>query len=374
MPAYSLLPDEENRAIPGKVSESNVCQPGDQQSMDDPGDAGTQEIADNLLIYMKQTLDDASLAYDGPVTRLLGGMDNTIYRFDVKGDHEELNRPLVLRLYPETRFPREAVVESWLQNALAKSGLPVPKAHFICEDKSILGGAFFIMDFVPGETLMTAPVAGMPEILARTQASLHGIDPGPMISALDELGVSPDDYNLNHRLKYLQHKAIQFPIIGDCVDWLQQHQPAEPARQAICHCDFHPLNILQLDGTVTGLLDWADLLIADPALDVANTIRLISIALKHASSSGIWGQELASTDWDDFLQRYLQEYREHQALDTTHLDYYGVLAIVFGLIPFLGDAGRPVEPLFGDDITELFTRDVNSFINRVTGIEFEPPN
>jgi hypothetical protein len=131
--------------------------------MDDPGDAGTQEIADNLLTYMKVTLKDASLAYDGPVTRLLGGMDNTIYRFQV-------------------------------------------------------------------------------------------------------------------------------------------------------------------------------------------------------NSSGIWGQELASTDWDDFLQRYLQLYREHQTLDTTHLDYYGVLAIVFGLIPFLGDAGRPVEPLFGDDITESFTRDVNSFI------------
>ena len=65
------------------------------------------------------------------------------------------------------------------------------------------------------------------------------------------------------------------------IDWLLENRPPEPERLAVCHGDFHPLNILVQDGIVTGVLDWPGFIIADPALDIANTIVLSTIPFKH---------------------------------------------------------------------------------------------
>ncbi len=50
---------------------------------------------------------------------------------------------------------------------------------------------------------------------------------------------------------------------------------------SICHGDFHPLNILVKEGQVTAVLDWPGFSIADPVLDVAYTVVLLTIPAKH---------------------------------------------------------------------------------------------
>ena len=337
--------------------------------MADPRDESTDRIADGLLAYLKDELNDSSITLDGPLAQLHGGFDATIYRFQFAGSQKELNRPLVLRLYPEWRGPEDAVGEYAVQNAMANGGLPVPRAHFICKDKSILGGVFFIMDFSPGETLITAPVESLPDILGKTHARLHDVNPTFMVESLQELGVADNEYRLQVRLDYLQRYANEFPEIREAVDWLIQNRPPEPERLAICHSDFHPMNILQQDGKVTSILDWSDFLIADPALDIANTIRLLTIAFKHIAPTGFWGEELASVDWESASQRYLQSYQAHLPLDNTNLDYYGVMANIFGIIPDLrgSRSAPPVE--VDEDLIESYTKDLNDFIYRVTGIQ-----
>jgi aminoglycoside phosphotransferase (APT) family kinase protein len=64
---------------------------------------------------------------------------------------------------------------------LAKEAYPVAKAHLICTDKSVLGGAFFIMDFLSGTPMMAAPIEAIPMILGIAHAALHSIDPGSFI-------------------------------------------------------------------------------------------------------------------------------------------------------------------------------------------------
>jgi hypothetical protein len=46
---------------------------------------------------------------------------------------------------------------------------------------SILGGAFFIMDHLPGQLLVAAPPETVPGLLGKTHAELHNIDPDPLI-------------------------------------------------------------------------------------------------------------------------------------------------------------------------------------------------
>ena len=166
---------------------------------------------------------------------------------------------------PQFYGTRKAIRERTVQNVFAKKGYPVAQAFFTCTDMSILGGAFFVMDFLTGK---------------------------PMI-------LTPD---------WLKNKASRLPWIREGVDWLIVNRPPEPERLAVCHGDFHPLNILMQDGKITGVLDWSNFLIADPVLDIANTIVLITIYFKLSVASEL-GLDFCSVDWEIVAEPYLDAYR-----------------------------------------------------------------
>jgi len=325
----------------------------------------TDQIAGKLIVYLRDELNDSTIEYDSPLTQLQGGFETATYRFRLKGVQKELNKRLVLRLYPEFYGPENAVWESSVQNVLANEGYPVARAYFICTDKSILGGAFFIMDFLPGKPMMTAPIETIPEMLGKTHAALHRIDPESLIKSLNEQGIDENKCRLSNRFGFLQNIANELPWICDGVDWLMENRPSEPGRLAICHGDFHPLNILIQDGKVTGVLDWPGFLIADPALDIANTILLTTVPFKYLASSLV-GPDFASADWEMGSRLYLDAYRAQLPLDSTNVDYYRVRRSVHALIE--GFRGHQVwhHPLIVQDLIE--------FIYKVTEIRITMPD
>jgi aminoglycoside phosphotransferase (APT) family kinase protein len=313
------------------------------------------QIAGKLITYLRAVTHDSTLAYDLPLTQLKGGIETKTYHFQLKGGQKELIRPLVLRLYPEYRGSEDAVWESSVQNALAGKGYPVARTYTVCADKAILGGAFYIMEFLPGQFLWTAPFNTIPEILGKTHADLHKMDPEPLVKSLHEQGFAENRFRF--RTDFFDALAIaakgtEFPWTRAMLDWLIQNRPPEPERLAICHGDFHPLNILIKEGKVTGVLDW-HVSIADPVLDVANTIRLITM-IKHLSVPGA-----EFIDWATFIQKYLDAYRTQLPLDLTHIDYYRV---VQNLV-FLYDNGNMQALRVPSLIKESL-----EFIHKVTGI------
>ena len=317
------------------------------------------QISEKLIAYLREQLSDPLIRYESPLTRLEGGFETYIYRFELDGAQKEFAEPLILRLYPEYSGIEGAIWESIVQNALAAEGYPVAKAHMLCVDMSILGGAFFIMDFLPGESMATAPVESIPELLGTAHAGLHSIDPKPLIKSLGEQGISESMCRLDNRFKGLEDKASKFPWLRDSAAWLIEHRPPEPEQLALCHHDFHPGNILIQGGVVTGLLDWAGFLIADPALDVANTIVLVSIPLNHLAPR--LGLDFSSIDWKLFEQQYLDAYQTEKSLDKAHLDYYRVRRCVSGLIE--GSEGQTVW------LHPPILRDLLDSIHSVTGIQ-----
>lgn len=323
--------------------------------MTQPDENNTDQIAGKLITYLRAVYNDFTLAYDLPLTQLKGGIETATYQFQLKGAQKELNQLLVLRLYPEYRGSDDAYWHSCVQNTLAKMGYPVARTYKVCTDKTILDGAFYIMEFLPGQPLWTGPLKAIPEMLGKAHADLHKIDPEPLIKSLNEQGFDQNRYKF--RKDFFDALAIaaqgtEFPWARAILDWLIKNRPPEPERLAICHGDFHPLNILIKDGKVTGVLDW-HLFIADPVLDIANTIKLITMA-KHLSGSGA-----ESVDWETFLRKYLDAYRAQLPLDLTNMDYYRV---VQNLV-FLYD-GINMQALRHP----LLLQESIEFIHKVTGI------
>jgi len=272
---------------------------------------------------------------------------------------------LILRLYPQSAGIITAVRESIVQNVLAGEGYPVPRTYFTCTDMSILGGAFFIMDCLPGDLMTSAPMETIPEMLGKTHAALHGIDPEPLIKSLSERGIDKNTFGFGIRLDYFKDKASSIPWIRDGLDWLIQNHPPEPEPLAVCHGDFHPNNILIQDRKITGVLDWGSFLIGDPAFDIANTIVLTTVPIKHLASEA-YGPEFASVDWEMVAELYLDAYRSQRLLDSTHLDYYRINRCVNAL----------VEGFEGQEVWRhpLIIKDLIDYIHKITEIRITMPD
>ena len=319
-------------------------------------------LSAKLISYLRAKLGNPALDFASPLTRLQGGYETSTYRLELDGATDELSGPLVLRLYPQFYGTRSAIWESTVQDILAGEGYPVAQVHVICTDMSILGGAFFIMDHLPGQPLVAAPRENVPGLLGKTHAELHDIDPGPLIKTLDDKGIAEYDYRLTSRFDWLRDRADKLPWIRQGVNWLLDNRPPEPQRLAVCHGDFHALNILYADGKITGVLDWGGFAFADPVFDVANSIVLITISGKHlAASMG----DFSSVDWDLVADLYLAAYRTHRSLDDTNLGYYRVRRCVMSLVQ--GVEGQKVWQ------HPLIVRDLLLTIHDVTGIAIEMP-
>ncbi|MFX1323623.1 MAG: phosphotransferase family protein [Promethearchaeota archaeon] len=316
-----------------------------------------EEITGKLLSYLREQLHNTTIDYATPLTQLKGGFETFMFSFKLKNTNEHLNQPLVLRIFPEYYGPKNAVWEGTIQNTLANEGYPVPKVHLMCTDKSIMGGVFIIMEFLSGEPMMNAS-KNVPELLGKTHAKLHNIDPKLLIKALKKHG-----FNKNHYLFIKTYtndlktaKKSELPWVRDIAEWLIMNRPAEPKLLAICHGDFHPYNILIQEGKITGVLDWGSTLIADPALDIANTIKLIRVFSKHFPL----GPEFKSIDQNNFIKVYLDAYQAQNPLDIKKVEYYGVVRSLTSLI----------EGLKGNQVLRHppLVKDLLDFIQEVSGI------
>lgn len=322
-------------------------------------DIDLDEISAKLIRYLRKELNLESVDYLEPLTRLTGGYETLICRFALNNVPENQLKPLILRIFAENSDIYQAPKESIVQNAMADLGYPVPKVHGTCIDKTILGNAFIIMDYVEGTTLFESNLLDdqIFDILGNLHAKLHTIDPGPIISKYTELGVDGRALTIDNRIEWLRTEAnSNFPRLKVVVEWLFENRPNDPEFLNICHGDFHPLNILYGDGKVKAILDWGGFLFGDPALDVAWTTFLITVPARIV---------FPDIDPENAKEKYLNAYRKTRSLDETNMAYYSTIRSVSAL----------VEGAQGQDVWDSpsMVKLLLSSIYEVTGIKIELP-
>ncbi len=148
-----------------------------------PADEGPHEIADPLLAYLREEMNDAGVGFVAPPASLLGGQETRLFRFKLAGAPREWSVPLVLRVFTQAQPRQRAVWEAAVQNSLAELGYPAPPVLLAGADDGI-GGPFVIMHAMPGETLMTAEPQRIPGMLGAAHAALHELDTAPLMESL----------------------------------------------------------------------------------------------------------------------------------------------------------------------------------------------
>ena len=119
-----------------------------------------EEFIGTMPVQDKQRFDEAALArylaanvegYSGALTveQFKGGQSNPTYKLITP------TRSYVMRSKPGPAAKLLASAhaidrEFTVMSALHGTDVPVPRMHVLCEDESIIGRAFFVMEYMPG--------------------------------------------------------------------------------------------------------------------------------------------------------------------------------------------------------------------------------
>ena len=209
------------------------------------------------------------------------------------------------------------------------------------------------------------------------QLRLHALDAEVLLLALDREGqtssaadgppISRELVTFESHLARLERRIARGSLRGleKAIVWFSDHRPMDERRRVICHGDFHPQNILMTDGRVTGVIDWPNVIVADPAFDVASTrviLGLVPVGLLGVRPALRGLVEVARRI---LVARYLSLYRRRQPLDAARLAYYEALACMRGLVRTaearlapIGESGlNPLDASgFGEQLAARFAR------------------
>ena len=264
--------------------------------------------------------------------RISGGRSNLTYAVSDAGGHRWALRrpPLGKRLASAHDMAREHRIIAALQD----TDVPVPPVVGLCEDDSVNGAPFYVMEFVEGPVLRTRTEAeesfddterrAIGERVVDTLVAIHAIDPDQV--GLGELGRKQDYVARQLRRWHEQwekSKTSELPTLDDVHRRLSQRIP-EQGPATIVHGDYRLDNmILSLAGQVAAVVDWELCTLGDPLADVG-------LLLVYWSEAGDEFTPLfeAPTTAAGFPSR--QEVRERYASETgrdlSGIDYYVALA------------------------------------------------
>ncbi len=287
-------------------------------------------------LLIREALCEA-LPGEGEVTieRVRAGHSNLTFFITRGSDRWVLRRP------PRPPFPPKAhdvLREHRLISALHETGVPVPRAVMACEDESVIGAPFYLMERLDGVVVrqelppeMDTPEQGRAAAEAMIDAlvKLHGVDVvnGPLSS----LG-RPDGY-LRRQLdlwsrQWEQNKTREVPLINQVGEKLAGTLPAS-GTPAIVHGDFKLDNLIFYPGPparVAGILDWEMATLGDPMADVG---YLAAMWLGHDTPTTLLLGLSLATSSRNFppIGQLLDRYSDRSGRPLDDLDWYRCLAI-----------------------------------------------
>ncbi|XP_028913677.1 acyl-CoA dehydrogenase family member 10 [Ornithorhynchus anatinus] len=230
---------------------------------------------DSLAQYLKNLLGSQTT---GPLElrQFSQGQSNLTYyvRF--------ADRRLVLRKKPPgKRLPSAHTVvrEYRIMKALADTGVPVPKVLALCEDSSVIGSPFYLMEYCSGQIYKDPSLPGMEPsqrqaiyaAMNKVLCKLHSID--IKAAGLEDYGKPGDYFQHQVQTRIKQYRATEthtIPSMERLIEWLPLHLP-RTEKATVVHGDFRLNNLIfhPEKAEVLCVLDWELSTLGDPLADVA---------------------------------------------------------------------------------------------------------
>jgi aminoglycoside phosphotransferase (APT) family kinase protein len=205
------------------------------------------------------------------------GHSNVTYLIRRDGGEWVLRRPPRPPLPPSAH---DVLREAWLLRALEPTPVRTPRVLATCDDESVIGAPFYVMEQVAGDVVTWA----VPEPL-HTEAE-HARMGEELIDALVEIHAAdwracglegfgkPTGY-LDRQLRrfgglWEHNKTRELPTFDRLTAWLAEHKP-ESGEATVVHGDYRLGNVMFAPGAparLNAIFDWELATIGDPLADV----------------------------------------------------------------------------------------------------------
>ncbi|MCC6869125.1 MAG: phosphotransferase family protein [Burkholderiales bacterium] len=238
---------------------------------------------------------------DAPLTvePLAGGQSNPTFRLRFGSASYVLRKQPTGELLPSAHAVDR---EYRVLTALAGSGVPVPRTYGYCDDRSIVGTPFFVMDFAAGRQFFDP---ALPELDPRqrralwddinaTLAKLHRVDYAAI--GLADYG-RPGNYFERQVARWTkQYRAAEterIDAMDRLIEWLPRHV-LQSDDSAIVHGDFRLDNLIvhPTEPRVIAILDWELSTLGHPLADLS--YHAMAWRLTWAQFRGMAGRDLAA--------------------------------------------------------------------------------
>jgi aminoglycoside phosphotransferase (APT) family kinase protein len=212
--------------------------------------------------------------------RMGEGQSNLTYRVsDAAGRTVILRRPPTGEILPSAH---DMGREYRVLTGLAAADMPVPRPLALCEDTTVTGAAFYVMEHVDGLVLSTVAAAERlaPDARAQAGKSLVATLARLQTTDLEATGLSdmrrPGSYGSRQvrrwRRQWEASRTRELPLVDGLADRLEAGVPEE-TEVVVVHGDYHLLNaIVGPDGQVRAVVDWELCTVGDPLADLGLTM------------------------------------------------------------------------------------------------------
>jgi aminoglycoside phosphotransferase (APT) family kinase protein len=255
------------------------------------------------------------------LARVSGGQSNPTF-FVTLGSQR-----MVLRKKPpgETLPSAHAVDREYrVLTALASTDVPAPRTFLYCDDLSVVGTPFYLMERLEGRVfhetslpdLAPAERSQMYSEMARTLAVLHDID--PLAVGLGDFGRASGYFERQIRRWTKQYELARWRDLKDIeklIEWLPAHLPDDDAAR-ICHGDFRIGNLMfhPTEPRVIGVLDWELSTLGHPLADLAfSALPWVTFPSEYGGMRGLDLAVLGIPPREDYIAAYYAARRTPEA-------------------------------------------------------------
>lgn len=249
---------------------------------------------EQLTAYLQDHVD----GFKGPITleKFAGGQSNPTFKVSAKSG------VYVLRRQPSGKLLKSAHAvdrEYRVLNALKDSDVPVAKVFHLCEDITVIGSMFYLMEYCDGTVYWSASLAeidsnerrsAMYNEMNRVLAALHSVD-------VDGVGLSDYGKAGNYFERQLTRWTSQYRLtelkkisaMDQLSQWLEDNLPEDDGRVCLVHGDFRLDNMMFAKDKpqVIALLDWELSTLGHPFADLAYQCMQLRMPAGMGSIDGL---------------------------------------------------------------------------------------
>lgn len=272
---------------------------------------------EKLSSYLEQHIEK----FSGPLrsSKFVDGQSNPTFKLVTP------DQSYVLRSQPPGELLRGAHAvdrEYQVLTALGGSDVPVASTYHLCEDHSVIGSMFYVMEFMDGRVIWDPSLPGFEpqqraslyEEMNRVLAALHSVN-------IEEVGLSnfgkAEDYfgrQINTWTKqYRASELSKIPAMEKLIEWLPNNRPSDDGNFSIVHGDYR-LDNLMFDSDqakIIAVLDWELSTIGHPYADLAYQCMLYHMP---------WGDGLPGLAGLDYAELGIPSEAQYRAMYCQRMD------------------------------------------------------